>query len=116
MKTLQFLEEKNIPAFDPFYHNTWHSKFDLNTVEIPFFRIKDKPSANIKTLEEIRKDDCLNLLVKDALGKLDKTSPIKKEIKEKPQNIEKSSNNEKGLESIISKELLKKVNYFFYQD
>jgi hypothetical protein len=105
----EYLCQNNIDNFDPFKHNTWHSGFELSKINcLPFFYMKEKPSSQVTTLRELKKEVHANNLVNEALDLIAKKDDS---LKEK-QEIKKTGlpNEENNLKSLLSNDLYQKVN------
>ena len=111
----EYLLKNKIEQFDPFIHNTWHSGFDLNQiVDLPLFYMKEKPSSQILTLRDLKKDVNSNVLVNEALEIISKKNDS--QAKQGELNKISKTSEENNLKSLLSNELYQKVKNLFKLD
>ena len=103
--------EKGINNFDPFIYNTWHSGFDLNGINIPFFNIKERPTSRMKTLRDFEKESDSNQIIKQALDLISNKNELSQDLNQ-PLKLKLEGN----LKGLISNDLLEKVKILNYLD
>lgn len=92
----KFLNDNNIPQFDPFTVKTWHHDFELNSVsDIPLAEIEPKPNMTNKFEDCVKKNDIKALLIEE---------DEKKEL----LKVDENENDSKILK-FVSKEFMNKL-------